>query len=227
MLEEYKYKTELHAHTSPVSVCADLSSKEVIKLYKEAGANAIVITNHFCEWFFEDRNVDVYLRDFYDALNEGEKQGISIVLGAEIRFSENHNDYLLYGIDENDLRKAEKLLDVGIDNFYREFKNEKNLIIQAHPFREMNLANPESLDGIEVFNMHPGHNSKVAAAAKYAKENNFIITGGTDFHHLGHQGMCFIKTKEKPRDSFDLARIIKTRDYVFDVWGNTIIPYNY
>lgn len=227
MFEEYKYKTEMHTHTKPVSVCADFPAKDVIKIYKEAGADAVVITNHFCPWFFEDRNVDIYLRDYYDAVNEGEKQGISVILGAEIRFSENHNDYLLYGIDEDDLRKAEKLLDSGIDNFYKEFKNEKNLIVQAHPFRETNLANPESLDGIEVFNMHPHHNSCVALAAKYAKEKEFLITGGTDFHHLGHQGMCFLRTKEKPKDSFELARIIKSRDYVFDVWGNIIVPYNY
>lgn len=34
------------------------------------------------------------------------------------------------------------------------------LFYQAHPFRNsMKITNPELLDGIEVYNGHPGHDS--------------------------------------------------------------------
>jgi len=80
---------------------------------------------------------------------------------------------------------------------------------------------------VEVFNMHPGHNASIGLVSKYAREHNFLVTGGTDFHHEGHQGCCFMKAKTLPENSFDVAKIIKEKDFVFDVFGNIIVPYNY
>ena len=139
--------------------------------------------------------------------------------------SEVDNDYLIYGICEEDLSEIIKLLDYGIDNFYKEFKNDRNIIIQAHPFRNgMELANPKSIDGIEVFNLHPGHNSRIAFAAQYASAHDFIITCGSDFHHYGHEGISAILTKEPIKDSYHLAQILKSRDYIIDISGYKVIP---
>lgn len=228
---QYKYYTELHAHTKPVSRCSEITAARLIELYKKTNANAVVLTNHFTPELFygisKKEGIKDYLNDFYELSRIGENAGINIILGMEIRFSENFNDYLVYGIDENDLNIAYECLDKGIDLFYKKIKNDKNIILQAHPFRNgMILANPKSIDGVEVFNMHPNHNSRVSLAAEYAKKNNFLIAGGTDFHHEGHQGCCFLKSKTLPENSFDIADIIKSRDFVFDIFGNTIIPYN-
>ena len=35
--KEYKYRIELHAHTSPVSHCGHKSPEEQVELYKKAG----------------------------------------------------------------------------------------------------------------------------------------------------------------------------------------------
>ena len=72
----------------------------------------------------------------------------------------------------------------------------------------MSSVNPKSLDGIEVFNLHPGHNARIGFAAKYARENDFIITCGSDYHHFGHEGMCAILTKEPILDSFGLVKVL-------------------
>ena len=40
-------KIELHAHSREVSPCGYLSVEELIRLYKEAGFDALVIANHF------------------------------------------------------------------------------------------------------------------------------------------------------------------------------------
>ena len=229
-ISKYRYKVEMHAHTSPVSSCSELAPERLIELLKQEDADAVVITNHFWPGYFErggkDEMLEAYIKDYVDTKKAGEKAGISVILGMEMRFTENVNDYLVYGIDENDVCKAYDYLDKGIDVFYKEFKNDKNVILQAHPFRNgMEPVNPESLDGIEVFNMHRGHNSRVSQAAQYAKENNFIISCGTDFHHDYQPGDCFALTEFVPKDSYDIAKIVKEQDFVFDIYGNLIVPY--
>jgi len=137
-----------------------------------------------------------------------------VILGAEIRFTENINDYLIYGITPEDLTDIYELLYHGIDNFYKVYKNDRNVIIQAHPFRDhMEKVDVKSLDGIEVFNMHPHHNSRIGFAAQYAKVNNMIATCGSDFHHVGHEGMCGILTENALMNSFDIADILKSKNY--------------
>ena len=110
--------------------------------------------------------------------------------------------------------------------FYKEFKSDKNVIIQAHPFRDhITLCDLDYIDGIEVFNMHPNHNSRVPLAAKLAKENpQLLITGGSDFHHEGHEGVCGFCTDKKLSSSYDIADIISSRDFILDIMGNKIIP---
>lgn len=228
MLEEYKYKTELHAHTSPASGCSQITPEYMVEAYKGLGYTSVAITNHFIfdDFVPVDEKVSRLLDDYKKTKEIGEKVGLNIILGAEIRFLENFNDYLIYGIEEDELYEIYSLLEFGIDNFYKVYKNDKNVIIQAHPFREVcTPANPESLDGIEAFNVHPGHNSQIAVAAKFAKEHNKIITVGTDFHHHGHEGLSAILTKEPIKTSHQLADVLKNRDYLIDIGGCKVFPY--
>lgn len=230
-LSQYKFKYDLHVHTSPVSPCADFSPEETVARYAALGFDGIVITNHFKSGVFKDMTkseaVEYYLNDYKKAKAEGEKHGIDIILGFETKYPENANDYLVYGVCEDDVALAYDYIHKDYKTFYKEFRNDKNLIVQAHPFRnDMVLQDADFLDGIEVYNLHPHHNSRVALAAKWAKENpHFIVTGGTDFHHENHEGMCAVRTREKITDSHKLAKILKSRDYIFDIWGQAVLPY--
>lgn len=225
MFEEYKFKTELHAHTTPASGCSEITPEHLIEVYKEKGYTSIALTNHFIvDDADPQEKITKYLDDYYKTIEIGKKEGINIILGSEIRFSENYNDYLIYGIIPDDLYDINSLLDKGIDNFYKEYKNDKNIILQAHPFRNgIELANPESIDGIEAFNLHPGHNSRVGFAAQYARKHGFLITCGTDYHHFGHEGLCGILTKEPITDSHQLAQVLKNKDYIIDISGYKVI----
>ena len=225
MFEEYKFKTELHAHTTPASGCSEITPEHLIEVYKEKGYTSIALTNHFIVDDADPKEkITKYLDDYYKTLELGKKEGINIILGSEIRFSENYNDYLIYGIIPDDLYDINALLDKGIDNFYKEYKNDKNIILQAHPFRNgIELANPESIDGVEAFNLHPGHNSRVGFAAQYARKHDFLITCGTDYHHFGHEGLCGILTKEPITDSHQLAQVLKNKDYIIDISGYKLI----
>lgn len=230
-LKKYKYKYDLHVHTSPVSTCADFSPHETVKMYAETGFNGFVLTNHFnlgvMGTYTEKRDfADYYLNDYYETKEAGKKEGLDISLGMEIRFPENNNDYLIYGISEDDVYRAAEYLESDYKTFYREYKSDCNIIIQAHPFRSsVSLCDLDYVDGIEVFNMHPGHNSRIAMAAKLAKENpRLLITGGTDFHHENHQGMCAVCTEKRIKNSYEISDVISSGNFIFDLFGNKIIP---
>ena len=40
-------KTDLHVHTSEVSLCGHMTAEETLQRYKSAGYDTLVITNHF------------------------------------------------------------------------------------------------------------------------------------------------------------------------------------
>ncbi len=227
----YPFKIELHAHTMPVSSCGRVSPEDTVKNYADIGCDCLVITNHLNpDWLEGDPAVraEEYLSDYFRAKAYGDTCGMRVILGVEIRFAENSNDYLVYGIEPEDIAKIIPFLDKGISEFYRGIKTEKNLILQAHPFRKnMELAPIDSIDGIEVFNCHPNHNSSIALAARYAKAHNFIYTGASDYHHPEHEGVCLTRLSKLPKDSMELAEILKTRDYIFEIEGNIVIPYAY
>ncbi len=230
LMSKYKHRIELHAHTNPASSCSEVSPKELVRIYKELGYDAITITNHFI-YGFAGRNkedcVNTILEDYKEAEKYGEELGIKVYLGAEIRFTENINDYLIYGVDQQKLGEIYDLLPNGIEYFRKNYDMPRSVFLQAHPFRDgMERVSPDLLDGIEVFNLHPGHNSRVGLASVLALENNHkIITAGTDFHHTqrGHEGITALRCHQLPKDSFGLAKLLKSGDYLLETGRNNII----
>jgi len=229
LMKEYPYRIEMHAHTSPVSTCSQILPEEMIACYKELGYHAIVITNHFMKDYLQgetlDEMLDFYLRDYETCRTIGEKEGIKVYLGAELRFTENLNDYLLYGVDRDMLKSAYEALEHGEEYFYRNIKSEKSIVFQAHPYRAIcTVWDPSLIDGVEAFNLHPGHNANVGTASRYAEENGLLKIGGTDFHHPGQAGIIALRAKELPEDNFAFAELLRSGDYIMDVGGSLILP---
>ncbi len=230
LITDYKYRMELHAHTSPASACSQISPKEMVDTYKGIGYDAVVITNHFnyqpSDVSKEDY-IDRYLYDFEQTKLYGDQMGIKVYLGAEIRFTDSNNDYLVYGVDRAMLSEIYDLLPLGLENFRKNYSMQGSTFVQAHPMRDgMDEIDSSLLDGIEVFNMHPGHNSRVGMVSVYAKKNNIsIITAGSDFHHPGrnHEGVAALRCKELPKDGFALADLLKSDDYLLEIGRNNII----
>ena len=231
LMNEYKYRIEMHAHTLPTSPCSEISPEEMVKTYSDLGYDAVVISNHFIyylvEGYSKQEAIDRYLKDYEDTCAAAEEYGLKIILAAEVRFDENHNDYLIYGVDREILEKVYDYFPKGLKAFREEVKLDKSVFLQAHPFRNgMELVDVSLLDGIETFNVHPGHNSRVGQAVKYAYDNKFeITTAGSDFHHpnVGHEGLAAVRTKILPKDSFELAKILKDGDYVIEIGANAIV----
>ena len=230
ILQEYAYTTELHAHSYPVSACGDFSPADVVNFYKEAKASSLVLTNHLNPLWHDGNHKDKakeYLSDYLLA-KEAAGEDLNVILGVEIRFPENNNDYLVYGVSEDEIEFFISLLPFGIENFYKEAKNDRNLILQAHPLRKnMVLAPLSSIDGIESMNMHPNHHAKPSFAFRYARDNNLIVSGGSDFHHKGHHALCLMRTENEMKNSFDVAKALIEKKAIFDCSGHIIIPYIY
>ena len=230
MLEHYRFKTEMHAHTSPASSCSEIPADKMAEIYKNLGYDSLCITNHFTPAkalaLGKNAFIDGFMKDFNTVFENGKKLGLNVIFGVELRFCENENDYLVFGVGEGDLEVMFGYLERGIAEFYRDFSREDNLILQAHPFRDgMSRAPIGSIDGVEAFNVHPGHNSRVSVTAKYAAEHDYLVSCGTDFHHPGHEGQIALRTTEEVKNSYDLARIIKSRDYLFSTGNCLILPY--
>lgn len=232
LLKEYPFKIELHSHTNPVSSCSDVTPKELVKIYKEHGYDTVVITNHLTSWSLSnfklaEQKIDYYLNDYYEAAKYGEEIGIKVLLGAEYRFHENYNDYLIYGVDREIVSRLINYFGMGVESFRKEIKLPNSVFIQAHPLREgCELCDTDILDGVEIFNMHPHHNSKNARMVRIAAQNNVKIkTAGSDFHHKNcdHEALAAIRTKVLPNDSFELASILKSNDYIIEIGEDSLV----
>lgn len=240
--KEYPYRIEMHAHTTPQSTCGELLPEEVIELYHKKGYDGVVITNHFMgyvnygEYLTGDYmkgetkqdKLDLYLSAYERANEKAKKCGMKAYLGIEIRFANvNNNDYLIYGADRETVDLCYDYLEGTLEEFRKNVKLDKSVFVQAHPFRNgIELVNPELLDGVETFNVHPGHNNNVGFACRYAKENNLKIkTAGSDFHHKdkNHEAVSALRTKVLPKDSFELAEILKSGDYLFEIGEDSIV----
>lgn len=226
----YPYRIELHAHTNPVSGCSEIPPEALVRMYREKGVHGIVITNHMIPSLVQKEKEDAinwYLSDYEKAREAGKELGISVFLGAELRFSENINDYLLYGADTEILKTCYDYLDRTVTDFRKEVSLPESVFLQAHPFRNgMELCPPDLLDGMECLNLHPSHNSRVGIATRYAYEKNLKIKiAGSDCHHPGQDSLALLRVKQLPEDSFQIAKILKSGDFLFELGdGSLWIP---
>jgi len=226
----FPVRIELHAHTSPASTCGRATPEEMIGAYHAVGYDAVHVTNHFqyrTDGTGKNEYIDRFLDDYYKAEEEGNQLGMRVYLGAEIRFTENVNDYLVFGVDRNLLEEIYDLLPFGIQNFRKNFSMPKSLFVQAHPRRDgMEEVDPSLLDGVEIFNMHPNHNSRNGLTSTIVKAQGYsIVTAGSDFHHpgKGHEGLAALRSAFLPKDSFELASLIKEGAYLLELAGNRIV----
>jgi len=191
-----KFKTELHCHSAPVSACAKAFPEEIVQAYLEHGYNTIVLTNHFSRFTFKNKRmgdlsalpwqekVDYYMKG-YRELKEAAGDKINIIFGCELRSNLDENDYLIYGLDEDFLRRNEDLYDVPTPEVSARVRESGFLFLQAHPFRDfMQMVNPRYLDGIEVFTGTPSQDSRNDIARIWGERFGLIGTSGSDFHKI-------------------------------------------
>lgn len=211
------YIYDTHVHTSETSPCGKIDARTLVHMYRNTGYHGLVITDHYFRGYFEslpyekwEDKVSRYLAGYHTALEEGRKVGLNILLGIEIRFDENSNDYLVFGIDEDFLYKNKELYALTLKTFSEFIKGTSILIYHAHPFRvKMTRMDPELLHGIEVYNGNPRHNSNNNLADDFATANNLKKLSGSDFHQVPDLARGGIVLPEAPTDSVRLAQLLR------------------
>lgn len=196
VIMEYIYET--HLHTIEGSACSDTPAKEYIEHMKAIGYSGMIVTDHFfngntavprslpwTEW------VEQYCKGYEHALEAAKDADFDVFFGAEVCFQ--GDEYLLYGIDKEWLKKTPEILDMTRPELYAAVHAIGGIMLQAHPYRERGYLNtihlaPNDVDGIEGFNAeNPDYQN--ALCYQYGLEHGFLMSGGSDIHHLTQKHM--------------------------------------
>ena len=217
------YKIETHLHTKHTSKCGWLEAPALAEGYRAAGYAAIAVTDHYNRTTFEYLGIDLSsgadkLRAFltgYDRMREeGAKRGLRIYRGAELRFDECDNDYLLYDWPDELLADPEAVFRMGIAAFAPLARAAGALLIQAHPYRKAcTPAIACYLDGVEVCNLNPRHENYNARAEEYAQQFRLLQTGGSDCHRTEDVAAGGILSETLPEDTRAFAALIRSGNY--------------
>ena len=218
------YTYEMHAHTAEVSRCGRVPAADVVRRYIEAGYSGIVITDHFsratfgklegCAW---EEKIDFFLGGYRIACETAtnEKPDFHVLLGLELRLDcDEDNDFLLYGADEAFLRRSEGILQMSFEQMAQYAHENGLLLVQAHPFREcMCIVDWNLLDGVEVYNGNPNHESNNPIADLWADRHHLLKTSGSDYHGDWSVHPGGIRTELPVENSAQLAQILREKQY--------------
>ncbi len=219
---EKLYKFDLHMHTGETSKCGRIPARTLVDTYHALGYDGIVITDHLHAEYIDflycrddwDTCVDRFLDGYHRAKQRGDEVGLQVVLGCELRFAENDNDYLLYGIDESFLRENPYMFRMGPQAFYEAFHNDI-IIIHAHPSRAKNeFVRHDCVHGVELVNSHPEHANYNDMTFELCKKYPHLHRlCGSDVHRKGEEGRVWVEFDIPITDSFQLKSAIERRGY--------------
>ena len=215
-------KIEFHCHSKEASPDAALTVRELIEQHKAHGYDGLILTNHFSSAMkqtFAQQGVSDYHKLYHDAIHEAERIGKEmdfLVLGGyEIKFDYHEkNEFLVYGMTEEQCRDYEKLLAMKPAEFSEFAKAHNILYYQAHPFRNgMEIVVPSSLYGIEAKNANQRNDSRNDIAAAWAEKFHLPAICGSDVHLSCDIGCSAVLTPRKICCMDDLVQMLKDGDY--------------
>jgi len=221
------YKFDTHVHTAESSHCANLPAKEMLELYIKAGYSGICVTDHYDKHTFRrrgslpwERHIDCFLKGYRKAAEAAGSTGFTVLLGAEVKLGDSENDLLLYGLTERFFYENPKLYDYDFGGFCGHMKKNGILVFQAHPFRpEISRENPCLLDGVEILNANPRHNSNNDSACGFAEKNGLLVSAGSDTHRAEDVGRSGILTAKKINSPGALKAVLTSGGF------SIIVPY--
>jgi len=206
------YLYETHYHTPYSSYCCLADPRDALPLYAAGAYSGVIVTDHYYDFGGSDPRYDPdrWLEGYRKAQKAGEGIGINVILGMELRFTENYKDYLVFGMDEDLICQNPRMFEMTPREF-RVFADANALFFsQAHPFRG-EPALPELLHGAEVYNGNPRQHCNNHLAEAFARENNLVMLSGSDFHQMEDACLGGIYLPENPKDSRELAELLLNR----------------
>ena len=223
-MEGFRY--EPHAHTAETSKCGHLPAAQVVDRYKAQGFSGLVITDHLHNEYLSrvdrtgswDAVVDHFLTGYRAARARGEEVGLDVLLGAELRFPENDNDYLVYGFDEAWLRANPYLCRMSARAFFAKYHGQV-LIIHAHPYRDGNTeVFEDAVHGAELLNASPRHGQDDKRTLELCRRHpEYLRLAGSDTHRPGDEARAGVVLPERVRTSADYRALLQARR--FRLWS--------
>ncbi len=216
-------KIDLHVH-SGFSICASTTYKEAVELYAQANIN-IVLCNHYNALYttpyggaYSKHDYPLrYVEEFYRTRDYGDKLGVKVLFGIEAAICLPdcpYAEYLIYGASPEFVLDNPRLYELDQKELYALCKQNDLFLVQAHPFRKEQGHFPhdmKSVDGVEI-NCHYRFLREEERVRALAKENNLIITCGSDFHTAGQQGAGGIIC-EDIKDEKELKDVLTKNDF--------------
>lgn len=189
-------KIETHLHTSCGSGCGEVAPELIPQFYIDRGFDALIVTEHYssviCDWYaannkksLTESNVDAFFHGYRRMVKAAQNTPLRIFFGMEIGIVSDFGfaEFMLYGFDEKFLYAHPDLYLLDQRKLYSLCADNGFFLYQTHPFRVgINRGDTRYLDGIEVYNGHPGHDSHNDLAEKYCAEHNLIPLSGSDCH---------------------------------------------
>ncbi|HEY8423714.1 MAG TPA: hypothetical protein VIL23_03025 [Clostridia bacterium] len=209
---------ETHLHNREASPCAALRASEIPKIYKDAGYQGIVVTNHFSAYALGLLNGGTpkdKAKAFLDGsklLIEAAKQvGLKAFLGAEVTLARYQwQDYLIYGDIEQGLLENPMLYTYTQAQLVETAEKYGWAVFQAHPFRTgCTLGLAKYMHGIEAYNGNHNSRDVFERSLSFCENNNLKMIAGGDFHDLGQEGKAGIFIPEDIDTEKKLAEYLK------------------
>lgn len=222
------FKTEAHLHTYPVSSCAKLTPVEQVRLFKEAGYDTIIVSDHFSPHHFKKlgehltfaQKVDKLCDAYLEAKAEGDRIGLTVLFSVELSFHKNH--YLLYGVTREFLKLREDIFDIDIDELYAHLKAHGVTIIQAHSHRaEKCVPHPHHVDGFEI-NCCLRKDNYNERTMQVAKEYGLPLTIGSDCHRPEDVGVSATLSEEKIESIEQYLELMRAGKLILSIGGGAL-----
>lgn len=189
----------------------------MVGLYRDAGYAGILVTDHLYQEVLDSfecadwhTTMDRFLQGYRLAKEAGERAGLDVLLGAELLPEGGANEYLLFGLTEGFLYGNEDICRYDLVHIREACTEAGILIYQAHPYRpDMTRAVPGFLDGVEVYNGCPRHDSRNELALAYAKNNRLGMSSGSDAHRPEDVARGGLLTETRITDHERLKRVLQ------------------
>ena len=202
------YLYDPHTHTAETSKCGHLPAAEVVDRYVRQGFSGLVVTDHLHPEYLSridtdhdwNKVMDHYLSGYRASKARGDELGFDVILGAELRFPENDNDYLVYGIDEAWLRGNPYMCCMSAREFFQKF-HDQVLIIHAHPlsgrqYHRVRGRRPRDGDH-QRQSPHDNYNDRALELARRHPE--YLRLAGSDTHQSGDECRAGVLLPERVR----------------------------
>ena len=215
----HRHLIETHSHTAVVSPCGHLSPQELVSAYVNLGYSVLIVTDHLTAWLPILRGaeswaevVERYYSGYRAVSAAAAGEPLTVLPAFELTSNtEPAHDFLIYGIDERRLREIPDIWDRPMDEVKRTAEQMGALVFQAHPYRLTTPADPEVVDGIEIYNANPRHDSRNHLAARFADEHDLMRISGSDAHQWEDVGRSGIAMPEAPATIDEFVQLYRTR----------------